>query len=1085
MPSTDALPAPVPVRPLRSPWPWVGLCLGLVLTAVVWVIVHKTEKARLEVLRQAEATSLANELKGRMKGLEQVLHGAAGYLGRGALPNRVEWRAYVDSLELELSYPGFQGLGFAEWIPQGGLDAHVHRLRKEGFPDYRVQPGGTLPPEPDGCSAIIYLEPMDDRNQRAFGKDMLSEATRRAAMMKARDTGLLTLTGPVTLYQEKATEIQTGTLLYAPVYDQGLPQDTVAERRRAFRGWAYIPFRMNNLVSTALSHSLRTVDLTLFDATEPGAPGLLFDTNLGHAPAEKADSMVQSFEVAGRVWQARTHPNAGFFTEAGQRRHWELLAGGVVMSLLLFTVLIVFQGAEARARRLAQLRGEELLASEAQFRALFDLLPLGVTLTGDRGHILASNRASEALLGIPTNDLMRRDFKGPYWDILRSDGSLMPPEEYASVRAMKEQRRVEDVEMGVRRPDGQVAWILVTAEPIPADGYGVLIVYRDISAHRLAQQQLIANEADLTLAQEIGEFGSWRVVYEGGAEAWSVSEGLRRIYGYQRNQPITRDTGFEVMHPEDRVFVQAAWSAAMAGTGPCEWEHRIVVGNEVRWVSVRVQCQLSPEGRLLEASGIVQDITRKKATEEALRLSVERLRLIGDQLPDSFLYQFLSKPGEAPRFLHLTAGVERLCGLKADEVMRDPGLLFSTVDPAQMPAYLEAEAASARDLTPFVMDLRQRHTDGNWRWFRVRSMPRPQPDGSVIWEGISTDVTDRHQSRLRLEESEARFRAVIEDAPAPLFLHRDGRFVYLNPASLRLMKAHSAEELIGQPVLERVHPEDRAQVVERIRLALATGREAPLLEERFIAMDGSVLQVETLGRAVMVDGQPTILAFAQDVTARKQAEATELRAQKAESLVLMAGSIAHDFNNIFHGVLGFIEVAKIRAGRIWRSARCSARPRVRCARPSACPGRCWTSPAGRWCSGSGLSWRPGCLPSSPRCTWNCRQATRWVFPANRCHSSWGIRGASKKCCGPSWPMRAKRPIRCPAVSDSGSTRISAPIEWGRTLQAIGSWRGPSCPPQCVWRSRTRAPEFPPRSWSGSAIPSSPRASLAGDWALLQ
>ena len=137
-----------------------------------------------------------------------------------------------------------------------------------------------------------------------------------------------------------------------------------------------------------------------------------------------------------------------------------------------------------------QALNSRLQASETHFRKLFDLLPVGVTLTDKSGQILRTNPASEKLLGIPSDDLTRRRFTGPYWSIIRPDGSPMPQNEYASVRAMNEQRRVEGVDMGVIRPDGAITWITVSAEPVSEAGMGVIIVYSDISDRKQVENTL-------------------------------------------------------------------------------------------------------------------------------------------------------------------------------------------------------------------------------------------------------------------------------------------------------------------------------------------------------------------------------------------------------------------------------------------------------------------------------------------------------------------------------------------------------------------------------------------------------------------
>ena len=92
--STSAL------APLSSPWPWVGLSLGILLTLSAWLLVLRGERTRLEGLRAVQASEMTTHLDKRMLALGQVLQGAAGYLGRGPLPSRSEWQEYVASLHL-------------------------------------------------------------------------------------------------------------------------------------------------------------------------------------------------------------------------------------------------------------------------------------------------------------------------------------------------------------------------------------------------------------------------------------------------------------------------------------------------------------------------------------------------------------------------------------------------------------------------------------------------------------------------------------------------------------------------------------------------------------------------------------------------------------------------------------------------------------------------------------------------------------------------------------------------------------------------------------------------------------------------
>ena len=151
-------------------------------------------------------------------------------------------------------------------------------------------------------------------------------------------------------------------------------------------------------------------------------------------------------------------------------------------------------------------RAEEAIReSREKYRVLFQIFPLGISITDKFGNIIEANSASERILGISTQEQTQRKYDGEQWQIIRPDGTPMLAAEYPSVRALKENRMIENSEMGIVNPDSEVTWISVTAAPIPLEDYGVAIAYQDISdAYRQATQRKQAEEA-LHKAKEAAE----------------------------------------------------------------------------------------------------------------------------------------------------------------------------------------------------------------------------------------------------------------------------------------------------------------------------------------------------------------------------------------------------------------------------------------------------------------------------------------------------------------------------------------------------------------------------------------------------
>lgn len=131
-----------------------------------------------------------------------------------------------------------------------------------------------------------------------------------------------------------------------------------------------------------------------------------------------------------------------------------------------------------------------LRESREKYRLLFQIFPIGISITDEVGKIIEVNPASEKILGVLSEEHIQRNYDGEEWQIIRSDGTLMPPEEYPSVRALKENCLIENIEQGIVKPGNKISWISVTAAPIPLEGYGVAIAYFDITERKQTDEAL-------------------------------------------------------------------------------------------------------------------------------------------------------------------------------------------------------------------------------------------------------------------------------------------------------------------------------------------------------------------------------------------------------------------------------------------------------------------------------------------------------------------------------------------------------------------------------------------------------------------
>ncbi|MBZ4399250.1 PAS domain S-box protein [Myxococcus sp. AS-1-15] len=171
------------------------------------------------------------------------------------------------------------------------------------------------------------------------------------------------------------------------------------------------------------------------------------------------------------------------------------------------------------------------------------------------------------------------------------------------------------------------------------------------------------------------------------------------------------------------------------------------------------------------------------------------------------------------------------------------------------------------------------------------------------------DVTERKRTEEALHRSEESFRKLIETAPEVIFVHRDQRFVYVNPTLLRALRYEHASELIGRSIWTIVHPDDLDMVRQRVHAVVARGELAPLREIRYLRRDGTWFDAESAGLPVDFDGVGAVVVMARDITERKRMQAQLLQSDRMVLAGTLAAGVGHEINNPLTYVMANLESA--------------------------------------------------------------------------------------------------------------------------------------------------------------------------------
>ena len=375
---------------------------------------------------------------------------------------------------------------------------------------------------------------------------------------------------------------------------------------------------------------------------------------------------------------------------------------------------------------------------------------------------------------------------------------------------------------------------------------------------------------------------------------------------------------FEVIHHPNPPMADNPCIASLA-SGRYEVREYEEAG---RYFELEAWPVIGSEGRIESITHIIRDVTARKKAEIELANSEETYRLLAEN-PNIVVFKF--DPEGKVTFCNRYA--TELFGYTAEEIIgrRTADLICPKKD------------SDGRDVEDFWADLIE-----NTKKYEIHENENITKDGARLWiswtntsvyndqgelvELISTGVnaTDRQEAKQRLQESEERFRTVVENINAAIYVVENGHYIFSNRAGCDMIGL-APDQIISRPISEFIPPDEIDWIADRHRRRLNGQIIDDIIEHRLISVDGSEIWIQTLGTLINWRGSEAILAFAVDITPRKMVEFEKerlesqlLQAQKMEALGTLAGGIAHDFNNILAAIIGYSELAleDAREGRV-------------------------------------------------------------------------------------------------------------------------------------------------------------------------
>jgi len=520
-------------------------------------------------------------------------------------------------------------------------------------------------------------------------------------------------------------------------------------------------------------------------------------------------------------------------------------------------------------------------------RALLDGTNFSVIATNPAGLIEEFNSGAEQMLGYRADEMVglhtpavihvAEEVVARAAELSTAMGVTISPGFEVLVTRARQNRVDERAWTYVRKDGSHVPVILsVTALRNPSGEItGFLGIARD-NSERQRTQEALANLAELQQrTNEMAKIGGWELTLTTMELTWSLE--TYRIHEIDSPGAPTLASAISFYAPEARPVFEAAVKTCIAEGTPWDLELPLITAKGRRiWARAQGRAVLQ-HGKAVKLVGAFQDITERKRTERVLQDTVERFRRLGSQVP-GMIYQFRQRPDGSSCFPYSSEGIREIYRTTPEAVRDDAAAVFAVLHPDDLAATAESIHVSAQTLKPWQYEYRVRFPDGVVRWLHGSAVPEQEADGSTLWHGFITDITERKAKDAQIFLSAERLRLAAETAGVAVWewdLATDKIFWDNSLFNIYGVEPTATGEVGFQTWSDAVHPEDLEGMLVALKALVAGGGR---LEREFRIVRHTDRAVRFIQGAQIMVGDGTekstrMVGINIDITQRKHEQA--------------------------------------------------------------------------------------------------------------------------------------------------------------------------------------------------------------------